>query len=282
MKLWTIQELPKLPKMNLAVVGHVEWVTFLAVDQLPKAGTICHSTKYFEEPAGGGAVAAVQLTRLIGEPVHLITALGKDSIGEKSYQRLEQLGLKLSVAWREKPTRRGISMIDSQGERAITVIGERLQPLGNDQLPWKELVNYEGIFVTATDANGLQNCRNSKVLAATPRLKLSTIEEANVRVDALIGSGLDPGEQITTKDKFPSPKIRISTEGALGGQVWPGGRYAPVQLKTPVVDAYGCGDSFAAGVTAGLSAGWSLEQAISLGSHCGASCATHFGPYPKG
>jgi ribokinase len=47
-----------------------------------------------------------------------------------------------------------------------------------------------------------------------------------------------------------------------------------------MVDAYGCGDSFAAGVTAGLAAGWSPEQAISLGCHCGAACATWLGPYP--
>ena len=38
------------------------------------------------------------------------------------------MGIKLHVAWRDKPTRRGFSLIDSQGERAITVIGERLAP----------------------------------------------------------------------------------------------------------------------------------------------------------
>jgi ribokinase len=51
-------------------------------------------------------------------------------------------------------------------------------------------------------------------------------------------------------------------------------------LAAPPLDAYGCGDSFAAGVTAGLAAGWSLEQAVSLGCHCGAACALRFGPYP--
>jgi ribokinase len=45
------------------------------------------------------------------------------------------------------------------------------------------------------------------------------------------------------------------------------------------VETYGCGDSFAAGVTAGLAAGWSTTEAIKLGAQCGATCATHFGPY---
>jgi ribokinase len=46
-----------------------------------------------------------------------------------------------------------------------------------------------------------------------------------------------------------------------------------------VVDCYGAGDSFAAGVTAGLAAGWSRQQALSLGCHCGAACIGGRGPY---
>ena len=31
--------------LNIAVVGHVEWINFLKVDQLPKPGVISHSEK---------------------------------------------------------------------------------------------------------------------------------------------------------------------------------------------------------------------------------------------
>jgi ribokinase len=47
-----------------------------------------------------------------------------------------------------------------------------------------------------------------------------------------------------------------------------------------VVDAYGCGDSFAAGVTFGLGAGKSLEDAVALGARCGAAVLSGSGPYP--
>lgn len=40
--------------LNFAVIGHVEWINFLQVDQLPKAGVISHSEKSLEYPAGGG------------------------------------------------------------------------------------------------------------------------------------------------------------------------------------------------------------------------------------
>ena len=80
------KEIFRLPKLKLAVIGHIEWVTFLKVDKLPLAGEISHAKDYFEEAAGGAAVAAVQMARLINEPVDLITSLGKDTFGEKCYE----------------------------------------------------------------------------------------------------------------------------------------------------------------------------------------------------
>jgi len=279
MRLWSAESLPPLPPLRLAVVGHVEWVSFLKVDQLPAAGLIGHASAFLEEPAGGGAVAAVQLARLLGRPVPFFTALGRDAIGERSVERLTELGLELHVAWREAPSRRGISFVDGHGDRSITVIGERLTPTAADPLPWEDLAACDGVFATAADPAALRACRAAKVLAATPRLRLPVLNEAGVRLDALIGSGLDPGEVVPPGSLQQPPKLRIATEGAAGGRIEPGGRFAAPSLTAAVVDTYGCGDSFAAGVTAGLAALWSAEQAVSLGAHCGAACATRFGPY---
>ena len=279
MRLWSRDTLPPLPPLRLAVVGHVEVVSFLAVDVLPAAGLIGRAERFLEEPAGGGAVVAVQLARLLGQPVPFFTALGRDAIGERAAERLMQLGLELHVAWREAPTRRGVSFVDGHGDRSITVIGERLSPTAADPLPWHAMAATDGVFVTAADAAALRACRAARVLAATPRLGLPLIREAGVRLDALIGSGLDPGEAVPEGALELRPALRIATEGAAGGLVEPGGRFSAPVLGEPPLDSYGCGDSFAAGVTAGLAAGWSVEQAISLGCHCGAACASRFGPY---
>ena len=91
MRLFTLEELPDMPDLKLAVVGHVEWVTFLKVDRIAQPGCISHATTLLEEPAGGGAVAAVELTSLVKSKVHFFTALGKDFYGERSLQRLEEL-----------------------------------------------------------------------------------------------------------------------------------------------------------------------------------------------
>ena len=221
----------------------------------------------------------MQMARLQQQPVQFFTALGRDSLGEACVKRLEDLGLEVHVAWREESTRRGVSMVDGEGDRAITVIGERLTPSLDDDLPWQALSDCDGLFVTAADASLLKACRSAAVLAATPRVRLAVLQEAGVSLDALIGSGLDPSERVEPLQLNPAPLTLIRTEGPAGGCSLPGGRYAPSPLPGPMVESYGCGDSFAAGVVTGLAARWSLPKAIALGAQCGAACATRFGPY---
>jgi ribokinase len=274
-----LEDLPPLPPLNLAVVGHVEMVSFVEVDQLPTAGSITAAKAFHQCPAGGGAVVAVQLARLTGQQVRFFTALGCDATGEQAARELTAMGLELHVAWRQAPTRQAITFIDGDGERTITVIGERLAAHGSDGLPWEVLSDCDGVFVTAADAAALKQARRAKVLTATPRTRLGVLQEAGVQLDALIGSALDPAETYRDGDLNPSPTLVLRTEGARGGQVSPGGRFLAPHRKRPVADTYGAGDSFAAGVTAGLAAQWPLAAAISLGCHCGAACLDGKGPY---
>ena len=268
-----------LENLKLAVVGHIEWMTFLKVNHLPTAGIINHAKEYKEEPAGGGAVIALQMSKITNHKVHFFTSLGNDSLGKKCYGRLKELNLELHVAWREEPTRKGISFVDNNAERSITVIGERLQPLSNDNLPWEILKDFDGVFVTATDEKGLIYSRKAKSLLATPRVSLETILRSNIKLDALIGSALDPDEEIQISQFKDRSKTIILTKGEKGGEFYPGGKYKAIKIDSPLIDSYGCGDNFAAGVTAGIAASWSIEESIELGAKYGAICATRFGPF---
>jgi len=139
-----LEDLPPLPPLNLAVVGHVEMVSFVEVAQLPSAGSITAAKAFHQCPAGGGAVVAVQLARLTGQQVRFFTALGCDPTGEQAARELTSMGLELHVAWRQAPTRQAITFIDGDGERTITVIGERLAAHGSDGLPWEVLSDCDG------------------------------------------------------------------------------------------------------------------------------------------
>ena len=72
--------------MRCAVVGHVEWTEFALVDHVPPPGQIAHATEHWSGPAGGGAVAAVQIAKLAGA-CDFFTALGDDELGHASAAR---------------------------------------------------------------------------------------------------------------------------------------------------------------------------------------------------
>jgi ribokinase len=128
----------------------------------------------------------------------------------------------------------------------------------------------------------VRQARRARTLVATPR-GLDTLADAHVELDALVSSGRDPGERYRPGDLDPSPRVVVRTLGAAGGE-WETadgerGRWGPAPLPGPVRDAYGCGDSFAAGLTYGLGAGWSVDRAVELAANCGAACLTGRGPY---
>ena len=59
-------------------------------------------------------------------------------------------------------------------------MGDRIQPSGDDPLPWEELSNYQGVFISAGDMVALKYCRMAKVLTATPRLGANTINNSKI------------------------------------------------------------------------------------------------------
>jgi len=262
-------------------LGHIEWISFLKVDQLPKPGIISHSNNSYDMPAGGGSVIAKTLTELSKNEVHFFTSLGNDFYGKQSYKILKDMGINLHVAWRNKPTRKGFSLIDKTGERSITVIGERLEPNLKDKLNWSILEKMDGVFLTAGDISLLIESRKAKVLCLTPRFGIDKINKTNIKFDGLIGSNLDSGEYFENNDLKIKPRFVIKTEGEKGGICIPGGRYQASNIKLKKIDSYGCGDSFAAGILYGLASNWDIEKTIRLGRVLGRNCIENFGPYPK-
>jgi ribokinase len=263
--------------MKLAVVGHVEWVEFVRVPHVPVAGEIVHATETWAEPAGGGAVAAVQLAKLAGG-ADFFAALGDDELGRRADEQLSALGVRLHVVWRHEPQRRAVTFVDERGERTITVIGDRLVPHGSDPLPWEELAGMDGVYFTGGDVDALRAARAARVLVATPRT-MDTLHSAHVELDALVGSARDDGERYEPGDIDPPPKVRVATLGSDGGFIEPGGPFAAAPLPGPIVDTYGAGDSFAAGLTYGLAAGNSSAEAVVFAARCGAAALTGRGAF---
>ena len=102
--------------------------------------------------------------------------------------------------------------------------------------------NYDGVFVTATDKEGIRFARKAKFLSATPRTGQETLKNSKVKLNALIGSGLDPGEKINYEELETKPDIYISTKGDSGGTIFPENiKYKAIRPSSKEIDTYGCG-----------------------------------------
>ena len=262
---------------RVAVVGHVEWVDFIPVKHFPAPGEILHAHGAFARAGGGGAVVAVALARL-GAEVDFFCALGDDRLGHDADERLRSHGVRTRVAWREEPTRRAVTLLDDRGERTIITLGERLAPLGSDQLEWTRLCEADGVYFTAGDEAALEHARQARILVASPRAR-AALERASAPIDALIYSARDAGESEWAGRVEVGMRLLFATQGAAGGRWWgvSEGRWHAVAPPGVPRDAYGCGDSFAAGVAFGLAEGASVPEAAALGARCGARCLTEAG-----
>ena len=255
--------------MRLAVVGHVEWCTFARVPALPPQGQIVHASDVWEEAAGGGGVAAVQLARLNGS-CDFFTATSGPAVA-----RLRELGVTVHSV--ERALRRAFVHTDDDGERTITVLGDRVVPHGDDPLPWDSLDGYDAVYYTGGDEAAARRSRAARLLLATPRAHDSA---GAVELDALVMSGSDADE--TAWAAGLRARQTFFTDGERGGRWVAGdfsGDWAAAPLPGRIVDAYGCGDSFAAGLTFALARGDEVEAALAFAASCGAACLTGRGPY---
>ena len=255
---------------RIAVVGHVEWVIHTDAPFIPPAGEIVHLTNPLEQPAGGGAVTAVALARM-GAEVTFLTAVGTDV---PVVSGLEELGVRMRAVERPARHTRALVMRDPSGERTIAVIGDNLQPTAADPLPWDLLHEMDGAYFTGSDPATLQLARRARVLVVAAR-RFDVLVASGVTADVLVASAHDRGEQFDLGRLEHQPRHVVVTNGAAGGT-----GYDPVPPPGPVVDAYGAGDTFAAGVTFGLANGDPLPDALHRGAGAASECLTWRGAYP--
>jgi ribokinase len=262
---------------RVAVVGHMEWVEFLRVAHLPVRGEVQAAQREFTH-AGGGAVVAAAVLAELGAEVDYFCAVGSDADGDAAVHELEGRGIRVHAARRDTGTRQVLTLLDRDGERTIITLGERLQPAGADPLGWERLASADGVYVTAGDLDAVRRARAARVVVATPRLR-ERLAGGGLHLDALVFSANDSDEVRWARTLEPYTGLMVATDGARGGHWWgtSEGRWAAVAPPGRIMDAYGCGDSFAAGFTYGLARGMDPGRAAEIGARCGAEMLTRVG-----
>ena len=265
---------------RVAVVGHVEWVTF-GDGAVPATGEISLLANPFNAAAGAGAVVAVELARA-GVDVLFYTALGDDESGDESLRFLQERGADVRAARRAEPQTRALTILSPDHERTILVIGENLHPQAIDDLGWDDIAGCDAAYFTGGDPATVVKARQAPLLVVTAR-RLAVLADSGVEADVLIGSAVDPGEQVDAVELAAVPRLIVQTHGAEGG-TWRAadgseGAWSPVPLTGPARDAYGAGDSFHAALTGALAAGGSIDEAVVAGARAGAAAVVRRGAY---
>jgi ribokinase len=263
--------------VRAAVVGHVEWVTFHRVDQPLGPGVIAHADQAWDEPAGGGGVAAAELARLTGGCT-LYTALGSDEVGQRVPRLLEVHGVRVIAATRPEPHRRALTFVDPRGERTIVVVGPAQAPAAAEV----DVSGVDVVYLCKGDADVVRAARAARVLCATARI-LPALQASGVRLDVLVHSASDPSERYTPGDLVPEPSLVATTEGAAGGRYRTDdgrtGRWAAVPPPGPVEDTYGAGDSFAAALGLAVARGDAVDAALAFAAARGAAALCRRGAH---
>ncbi len=188
------------------------------------------------------------------------------------------------TARRAEPTRTATTLVDRNRERTITTFGERLEPLIDDrEIPWSELAQMDAVYFTAGDFAAMQAAREARVLVASPRA-LHALGHG-IELDALVLSADDTEEREEAARAEQDARLVVFTDGGHGGSYrgrdGESGTWPAAALTGEPRDSYGCGDSFAAGLTYGLGTGLEVPDALSLAARCGAFCLTGRGPYER-
>jgi len=199
---------------KVAVVGHVEWVQFARVPHVPRAGEVVHAREPFEEPAGGGAVAAVQLARLTGEAT-LLTALGDDELARRSIARLQELGVDAFSTRTTTATRRAATLVDgpasarsSPTDRAWSRGGRTGAAVGGACPDGRRLLHRRRPRRAARRTGGA---------GARRQPARGRVLGHGVELDALVLSGEDEIERRQAERVEAQARLVVSTDGARGG-----------------------------------------------------------------
>ena len=245
--------------MRTAVVGHVEWVEFARVERVPSSGRDRPGERVVGR-SGRGRRRRLGAARAAGRRCTLFTALGRDDLGGAALAQLDGPGR----ARRGRPPRRaaaaglhirGSSRASgrSRSSARSTCLAEAIRCRGRSSR------ETDAVYFVSGDADAARAARRARVLVATAR-SLPVLAEAGGRAGR--ARPQPPTTRASAMSAATSTRAearrrdrRAAKAGAGARRTAAPGSYRPAPLPGPIVDAYGAGDSFAAGLTYALGRG---------------------------
>jgi len=252
---------------------------------------------------GSAAITAAGLARL-GLRTGLCSVVGDDALGRFMLDALRERGVDVSGCVVDPASPTGLSVVLTRGaDRAILTAPGAIAALTARHVPADLLAaarhvhvspyflldglrpGLPGVLAAAREAGSTTSLDpnfdpagrwDGGLSAVLPLVDVFLPNETEARRIAGAGAVEDAAAAIAAQG--PTVVVKCGAAGALAvrGLGAAGGGAGPLRVGSPqpagrVLDTIGAGDSFNAGLLAGLLGGLELEQALQLGSACGAA-----------
>ena len=262
---------------------------------VPEFGQVERLVQSAELTIGGsGSIVACGAARL-GLRTALIGVVGADLFGRFMVEALTERGVDTSAMVVDPAARTGLTVILDRGDdRAILTFAGTTAALTADAIDRQHIRRARHVHVSSFFLQSALAAALPELFEDARRASASTSIDPNwdpaqkwdgglLRLLAHTDVFLPNGEEAMRIANRPNPAsaarelakagplvaVKLGPDGALGvrrdGELT---ALDPLRDLDPV-DAVGAGDSFDAGVLAGLLNGWSVERALALGCACG-------------
>lgn len=282
-----------------AVIGSINMDMVLSVPRFPAAGETLTGGNFQTVPGGKGANQAVALGRL-GATVRMAGRVGDDAFGRRYLDHFRQNGVDVRAVDAVAGTATGVAdiLVNAAGENCIVIA-----PGANGlcDLEWLDraleatadceifLLQLEIPLDTVAEAvRRLRKMGKTILLDPAPAVPLP--EDVLAAVDFLtpnetelkaVTSGLSEDAGIEERVRHlvgGSGRVVVHKRGADGAYIGTrdGIEHVP-GFSVRAVDTTAAGDTFNAGLAAGLAMGWPLRDAVRLANAAGALAVTAYG-----
>ena len=282
-----------------AVIGSINMDMVLSVPRFPAAGETLTGGNFQTMPGGKGANQAVALGRL-GAPVRMAGRVGDDAFGRRYLDHFRKNGVDVRAVDAVAGTATGVAdiLVNAAGENCIVIA-----PGANGlcDLEWLDraleatadceifLLQLEIPLDTVAEAvRQFRKMGKTILLDPAPAVPLS--EDVLSAVDFLtpnetelkaVTSGLPEDAGIEERVRHlvgGSGRVVVHKRGADGAYIGTrdGIEHVP-GFSVRAVDTTAAGDTFNAGLAAGLAMGWPLRDAVRLANAAGALAVTAYG-----
>lgn len=285
-------------KLKAVILGSVNYDCVAKAKRLPRKGETVKGTSFQTFTGGKGANQAVQLA-LLGADVTFVGKIGNDEFGSRLKESLQDNGVNVDYLKVDQSTNSGATNIniDEHGNNMLLYVpGANERILKQDVDEAIDAIKCADVFITQNEINiemieyGLKTAKKYGVITVfnpapaveLPKGMLEYVDfitpnetEAEEYSGVLLKDNVESWNNAASWFINQGAKRVIVTLGAKGSYFFDGDNELYLSAYTiDPIDTTAAGDAYNGGFTYVIGNGRSIEQAMLMGSACGALAAS--------